>query len=90
MAPSSEARINSYVKEFFPSGDLVKVAILDTYNGVAPLVVIDLESPITGENAICSAYLHEVLDISFMSQLASSLIQSKTVQADLYFQMRPT
>lgn len=90
MASSSERRINSYVKELFPSGDLVKVAILNTHNGAAPVVVIDLEFPITGENAICSAYLHEVLDVCFMSQLASSLIQSKTVKADLYFQMRPT
>lgn len=74
MAPSSEARIKSYIKGFFPVGDLVTVAVLNECDDAVPLVVIGLSSPITRENAIRSAYLHEVLDICFMSRLASSLI----------------
>ncbi len=38
--PSSEARIKSYIKGFFPVGDLVTVAVLNASDDAVPLPLI--------------------------------------------------
>lgn len=74
MSHSKELRINSYVRGFFPRDYLIEVVILNECDEIAPRVTINVIPPIGSEISFHAAYLHEILDISYMGQIATSLV----------------
>lgn len=74
MSHPHKARINSYVSGFFPRDYSVELVVVPGYDEIAPQVTISVATPMMCEVSIYTAYLHEILDISYMGQVATSLL----------------
>jgi len=74
MSHLNEPRLNSYLRGFFPRDYFVEIAVLRESNGIAPRATISITPPIRGETKSHSAYLHEILDISYMVKVAMSML----------------
>jgi len=71
---AARTRLASYVEGFFPSTYKVETIVYVPEGASAPLVAITVTAP---SRAVAShdAYLHEVLDVSYMTKVASHLLQ---------------
>lgn len=74
MIYSKKPRINSYVSGFFPRDYSVEIVILPEQDVIAPRVTISVAPPMMCEVSLYTAYLHEILDISYMGQVATLLL----------------
>jgi len=74
VSSTARSRITSYVKGFFPSTYKVEVTVCSLAEMRAPLVTITVRAP---SRTVVShhAYQHEVLDVSYMTKVASHLLQ---------------
>lgn len=76
MNHSKELRLNSYVRGFFPKDYFIEVEILSECDEIAPRVTINVIPSIEAEISFHTAYLHEILDISYMRQVATWLLRA--------------
>jgi len=78
MSYSKELRLNSYIRGFFPKDYFIEIEILSECDEIAPRIMVNVIPPIGAEMSFHTAYLHEILDISYMSQVATSLLEATT------------
>ncbi len=74
MDSDSMKRLATYVEGFFPSTYEVDTTMYVLEEAPAPLVTITVLAP-SRTVASHDAYLHEVLDVSYMAKVASYLLQ---------------
>lgn len=74
MSSAARSRITSYVEGFFPPTYKVEVVVCSLAQMRAPLVTITVIAP-TKTVVSHHAYQHEVLDVSYMTKVASHLLQ---------------
>lgn len=74
MSLSEETPLASYVKGFFPSNYDVSVTVYNLEEGQFPLATVFVISPFTRIEVSHDAYLHEILDINYMSEIANYLL----------------